>query len=372
MALEILWLQDFRCFTDAVFAPHPSGLTVLYGPNGAGKTSILEALSWLGTGRSFRTTTREALVRVGTARAVVRAQLHTAGRTQLVEAELPRTGTARVQVNRQAVRRVVERAAAAPMTVFCPEDLALVQGGPAERRGFLDDVLASSQVRTEALVVEVERVLRQRAALLHHAGGRGTPEVMSTLDVWDSRLADAGSALVAAREALLAEMAPMLNAIYGRLAGVPDAITVAYRRSWEGDLGAALEARRGEDLRRQSTGIGPHRDEVELFVAGRPARTHCSQGEQRSLALALRLTSHHLATRRIGEPPVLLLDDVFSELDPARARALVAELPPGQVLLTTAGDPPALVEPDRVVRIDGGQLVGAADEAPPAVAEGCR
>jgi len=360
MAVLRLWLTDFRCFEAVEFEPDPSGLTVLQGENGAGKTSLLEAVGWLATQRSFRGAPRDAMVRRGCDRAVVRAETDNGGRSVLVEAELPTRGPARAQVNRQVVRRRTDLAQAVRISVFSPDDLAIVQEGPALRRVYLDDALAGRHPRYEALQTEVERILRQRVAVLRQSGGRTDPEVNSTLDVWDDRLARAGQDLASARAELAAELAPLVTDAYAALAGAvgtpSSVVRLEYRPSWDGTLGDALVAARREDLRRQVTSVGPHRDDLEITIDDRPARTHASQGEQRSVALALRLATHHLARAEHDEPPVLLLDDVFSELDHRRAAALVEQLPPGQVLLTTAVHPPSVVTADRVVEVAGGRL----------------
>lgn len=362
MAITTLWLTDFRCFADAVFEPDPDGLTVLRGENGAGKTSVLEAVAWLATQRSFRSAPREALVRSSVERAVLRAEARSGDRQMLVEAELPVSGTARVQINRQVVRRRADLGQAIRVTVFSPDDLELVQGAPAQRRDYLDEVLVGRHPRFESLVTDVERILRQRAAVLRQAGGRVEEDIAATLDVWDARLAAAGEELAAARAELVATLSPLVTEAYSQLAaGTGGPVTeLRYRRSWDGALAAALAGTRGDDLRRQQTSVGPQRDELEITVDGRPCRTQASQGEQRSVALSLRLASHRLARDDHGESPVLLLDDVFSELDPHRAAALVEQLPPGQVLLTTAVDPPAVVSPNRIVEVAGGRLTGTA------------
>jgi DNA replication and repair protein RecF len=359
-SLEHLELVDFRVFGRAEVEPAVEGATVLTGPNGAGKTTVLEAVAYLGTQRSFRGAPREAMVRGGCERAVVRGRLHTGDVSVLVEAEVTLAGRQRAQVNRQPVRSRTSLAEAVPVSVFSPGDLGLVQGGPAGRRELLDEALRLVDRRAGGIVDEVERILRQRGALLRQVAGRLGPEAEDTLDVWDARLAAAGSELAEAREALAAELAPSVASSYGGLA--PDdgpgprgathtRVIVAYRRSWEGDLAAALLASRSEDVRRAVTSVGPHRDELELSIDGRPARLQASQGEQRSLALALRLAVHRLATDRTGTPPVLLLDDVFSELDPTRSRALVRELPSHQTLVTTAVPLPSGVEVARTVDV---------------------
>ena len=359
MAISTLWLTDFRCFTQADFRPDPEGLTVLRGPNGAGKTSILEAVGWLATGRSIRGATRDALVRTGTERAVVRAEASVGERAVLVESVVPAVGAARTQVNRQPVRRRSELADALNVTVFAPNDLDLVQGGPAGRRDYLDDVLVARHARLDALVTEVDRILRQRAAVLRQAGGRPDSAIAATLDVWDTRLGATGTELATEREALALELTGPACRAYERLAGVPEPVSLSYRRSWDGDLLDALGGTRHDDIRRQVTSVGPHRDDLDLAIGTRPTRTHASQGEQRCVALAMRLATHELRRGDLPEAPVLLLDDVFSELDTKRAAALVELLPPGQVLLTTAVDPPPVVKAGAVVEVAGGRLIGA-------------
>jgi DNA replication and repair protein RecF len=364
MGILSLWLNDFRCFREVSLAPDPVGLTVLRGDNGTGKTSVLEAVGLLITRRSLRGAPREAMVRRGCRRAVVRAEVE-GTRRAVLEAELPADGPLRLWCNRQPVRSTSQVSDVLAVSVFSPDDLALVRGGPEQRRRFLDQALAARLARHEALVAEVERVLRQRGALLRQAGGHAGTEVARSLDVWDSRLADAGEELVAAREELVEQLGPALGDAYRELAGGAGAgggetlVTLRYRRSWSGSLAGALAAARQEDLRRQLTTVGPHRDELDVVLDGRPARTEASQGEQRTIALALRLAAHLLDTAQRGQPPVLLLDDVFSELDNRRAAALVEQLPAGQVLLTTAVDPPPAVAVDRVVEVGAGRLQAA-------------
>jgi DNA replication and repair protein RecF len=181
--------------------------------------------------------------------------------------------------------------------------------------------------------------------------------------VWDTRLDQTGTALVEARETLTIELAPITSVHYSRLAGRDIDVGLTYRRSWSGRLDEALAASRRNDLERGATLVGPHRDELELSLEGLPSRTHASQGEQRSLALALQLAAHQLATERLGSAPLLLLDDVFSELDPFRSRALLAGLPPGQALLTTALPAPPGVSAAKVYVLAPGRRVGPPGEA---------
>ncbi len=365
MSLRHLQLADFRIFATAELEPDPDGTTVITGPNGAGKTSFLEAVAYLGLQRSFRTASREAMIRNGADRAIVRAELDQGDRAVLVEAEISAGGRSRTQVNRQPARSRRETADAVPVTVFSPEDLAVVQGGPVHRRDLVDDALRLLDRAAAGALDDVDRILRQRAALLRQAGGRLTADVETTLEVWDDRLATAGSAVAAARSALVDALRPVAAEAYGALAGAdrpaprpgspssPD-FSVTYRRSWSGDLGPALRAARTDDLRRGVTTVGPHRDDLQLELAGRDARVQASQGEQRCVALGLRLAVHQLVTERSETAPILLLDDVFSELDPDRSRALLRQLPPGQTLLTTAVPLPLGVDVAAVVDVPAG------------------
>ncbi len=359
MSVRHLELTDFRLFTHAVIEPEPEGTTVITGANGTGKTSVLEALAYLGTRRSFRGAPSEALVRSGATSAILRADLDGPDSPVLVEAEITPGGKGRTRVNRKAVSARKDLASAAPCTVFSPEDLGLISGGPKGRRDLLDDALALLDPEGARAADETERILRQRAALLRQSSVRSTAEVTTTLDVWDQRLADAGKILVAARERLAVDLDPLVAAAYDHLAGAAGRSLVRqqYRRSWDGDLLAALGASRRDDLRRGVNTVGPHRDDLVLAIEGREARTHASQGEQRCLALALRLGVHQLVRARTALVPTLLLDDVFSELDPDRSRALAAELPPGQALLTTAAPLPDGIAVARVIPV--GSLAAA-------------
>lgn len=357
MLVRRLWLEDFRSYGQAEVVLEP-GVTVVVGANGQGKTNLVEAVAYLATLDSFRGAPPEAMIRAGADRAVVRAEIvHDDGRVVLVEAELVRTGRNRVLVNKQRLARARDLLGVLRVTVFSPDDLALVKGSPGERRRYLDDLLVALHPKHDKLRTDLERILRQRATLLKQAGGRLTDEIAFTLDVWDAKLSEVGEALGAARARLVDDLAPLVSRAYGTVAGETVPVTLTYDPPWRAaGLPAALAAVRTDDVRRQVTTVGPHRDDVELVLAGLPARTHASQGEQRSLALALRLAGHHLVTDRVDEPPLLVLDDVFSELDPDRSAALLGALPAGQVLLTTASGLPAGTAPATVLRARGGTV----------------
>jgi DNA replication and repair protein RecF len=357
MRVARLWLTDFRNYETADVALPAEGLTVVVGGNGEGKTNLLEAIGYLATLSSFRGAPNDALIRMGASSAIVRAEGDRDGRRLLVEAEIAAAGRSRVLVNQQPLRRTRDLLGAFRVTVFAPDDLELVKGGPSGRRQYLDDLLVALQPLHGELQSDVDRILRQRTALLKQAGGRLTAEIADTLDVWDARLAEKGTTLVAARQSLVADVEPELGKAYDQVAHTAAAVTATYVRSWgDGSLADALAAARDDDLRRCVTTVGPHRDELHLTIAGLPARTHASQGEQRSLALALRLAGHTVVTDVIDTPPTLLLDDVFSELDPSRSEALLAHLPTGQALLTTAGVAPPGAAPAATIRVAGGAL----------------
>lgn len=365
MIVERLELVNFRNYGCATF-DLTSGTTVIVGDNGQGKSNVAEALAYLASLSSFRGAPTDALVRVGAQNAVVRATLRDDdGRESLIEVEVASVGRGRVQVNRQRLARTRDLLGVMRVTVFSPDDLALVKAGPGERRRFLDETLVALAVKYDAARLELDRILRQRNTLLRQAGGRLDGDAAFTLDVWDVRLAQTGDQFGYARAVLVDRIRPHVQAAYEHLAGGPTDIGLEYDPPWRRDgLAAALTEARSDDVRRGVSTVGPHRDELELHIAGLPARTHASQGEQRTLALALRLGAHHLVAERTGSTPVLVLDDVLSELDPNRAAALLGALPPGQVVITTAGAIPDAAVPDRIVRIEGGAVVESSAMSP--------
>jgi DNA replication and repair protein RecF len=352
--LSRLWLHDFRNYESADLTL-PPGLTVVRGDNGEGKTSLLEGIGYLATLASFRGVPNEALIRDGATQAVVRGEGERQGRQLLIEAEIAARG--RVTVNKQRLRRSNDLLDALRVSVFAPDDLELVKGGPSARRRYLDDTLVALAPKHDALRRDLDRILRQRTALLRQSGGRLTADIATTLDVWDSKLVAAGEALADARAALVADLEPALAKAYADLSPARGAVTAGYDAPWRNaGLAAALAGARNDELRRGVCLVGPHRDDLTLRINAMPARTHASQGEQRSMALALRLAAHRLVADALDDVPVLLLDDVFSELDPGRTEALLHHLPPGQAILTTAGPIPVGATPEQVVTVTAGRL----------------
>jgi DNA replication and repair protein RecF len=358
MIVEHLELIDYRNYATASFDLH-GGTTLVIGDNGQGKTNLAEALAFLATLTSFRSAPGDALVRAGSDTAIIRATVrHEDGRDTLIEIELATAGRNRVQVNRQKLGRTRDLLGAVRVTVFSPEDLALVKGGPSDRRRFLDETLVALATKYDAVRLEIDRIVRQRNTLLRQAAGRLTDEVAVTLDVWDARFAGIADQFGYARATLVARLGPMVSEAYEHLAGTPTPVELVYEPPWRTTgLAAALAAGRALDVRRGVSTVGPHRDDLAMTINGLPSRTHASQGEQRTLALALRLAGHRLVTERTGTAPVLVLDDVLSELDDHRALALLGHLPPGQVIITTASDLPAGARPDHVIRIEAGHAV---------------
>jgi DNA replication and repair protein RecF len=369
MHLAGLWLTDFRCFERAELR-FPPGVTVINGSNAQGKTSLLEAVGWAATGTSFRGVPEAALVRSGAEMAVVRAEAVDDARTQLLEAEIRLVGRNRIRINRQAVTRARDRADFLRVTVFAPDDLELIKGGPSGRRDYLDDLLAATAPRYAGVRSDYERVVRQRNALLRN-GVRNADDTR-TLEVFDAQLAERGAELATGRLRLLDQLTPLVALSYDELAGGRAQVAATYESSWlpvddraTADLTAALHgalaARRRAELDRRITLAGPHRDEWRLEIGGLDSRVHASQGEQRTLALALRIGGHRLCTDVAGTPPVLLLDDVFSELDDQRTAALLKHLDAGQTLVTTTHNAvPEGVHAERLLHVDDGRVEEAA------------
>jgi DNA replication and repair protein RecF len=358
MIVERLELVDFRNYESATF-DLTGGTTAVLGRNGQGKTNLAEALAYLATLSSFRGAPPDALVRVGADLGIIRATVREDdGREVLIEAELSRVGRNRVQINRQKLGRTRDLLGVMRVTVFAPDDLIIVKGAPSDRRRFLDDALVALKTSYDAMRLELDRVVRQRNSLLKQAAGRLTPEIAMTLDVWDARLAAVGDTLGHARATLVARCQPMVSEAYEQLAGEAAPVELVYEPAWRsGGLIAALAESRSSDVRRGVSTIGPHRDELSIGLNGLPARTHASQGEQRTLALAMRLAAHRLVAERTGSTPVLVLDDVLSELDPERATALLGHLPDGQVVITSASPLPPDANPERIIEISSGTVM---------------
>lgn len=372
MYVRALSLADFRSWGSADVA-FDAGVSVLIGPNGQGKTNVVEAIGYVGTLDSHRVATDVPLVRAGAERAIVRAALVRDGRDALIEIEINPGRVNRARVNRVPVARAREVLGLLRTVLFAPEDLALVRGDPDGRRRFLDTLLTARYPRFAAVRADYDRVLKQRNTLLRTAAAArraGPAGDYRTLDVWDEHLARYGAELLAGRLALLDGLRPLAAKAYDAVAPIGGDLELTYRHSL-GDglelpidraalaevLLAALAAVRSQEVERGVSLAGPHRDDLVLSLGGLPTRGYASHGESWSVALALRLGSYNLL-RADGGEPVLILDDVFAELDGAR-RSRLAELVMSaeQVLVTAAvaEDIPELLVGARY-HVDGGRV----------------
>jgi DNA replication and repair protein RecF len=396
--LTRLALEDFRSYSSVDVALGP-GVTIFSGLNGEGKTNLVEAVGYVATLASHRVAHDAPLVRAGAERAIIRASVHGATHDALVEIELNPGRANRVRLNRAPLPKPREVLGVLRTVLFAPEDLALVKGDPGERRRFLDDLLVAMAPRYAAVRADYDRVLRQRTALLKSAGLKGSSRntqaretVMNTLDVWDAHMARAGAELLVGREHLVAALRPHVEHAYTAVAGDRGSATIEYKRSLPSDatvrseqaadmagdggthrervkaaaeaLRVALAEVRESELDRGVCLAGPHRDELDLKVRGLPARGYASHGESWSLALALRLGSFDLL-RDGREDPVLILDDVFAELDAGRRDRLAALVAGAEQVLVTAAVPadvPAVLAGARF-SVAGGALVADADHA---------
>ena len=370
MYVRRLQVADFRSYAGADLSLEP-GVSTFTGGNGQGKTNLIEAVGYLAAFASHRVATDAPLIRRGAARAILRAAIRSAARDSVLEIEINPGKANRVRLNRVPLPRPREALGALACVLFAPEDLALVKGDPEQRRRYLDDLLVATRPRYAAVRADYERIVRQRTALLKNARSSGLPP--GALEVWDEHLVTTGAELTAGRVALVAAIRPLVARAYAAVSGEDEGAAISYRQPFRKNeeppadtaelaavLHAALETARRAELDRAVCLVGPHRDELELAIGELPARGYASQGEAWSLALALRLASYELL-RGDGEDPVLLLDDVFAELD-ARRRARLAELVSGaqQVLVTAAV--PADV-PDKLAGIRFSVAAGVIERA---------
>ncbi|MFE4174330.1 DNA replication/repair protein RecF [Streptomyces sp. NPDC056909] len=403
MHVTHLSLADFRSYA-RVEVPLDPGVTSFVGANGQGKTNLVEAVGYLASLGSHRVSSDAPLVRMGAERAVIRAAVTQGERSQLIELELNPGRANRARINRSSQVRPRDVLGIVRSVLFAPEDLALVKGDPGERRRFLDELITARSPRMAGVRSDYERVLRQRNTLLKSAamarrhGGRGMD--LSTLDVWDQHLARAGAELLAQRVDLIATLQPLTDKAYEQLAPGGGPVALEYRSSALDavaldataaglaasgadpvpgvDIGmgvdtraaaasahtrdelyaqllAALAGVRKQEIERGVTLVGPHRDDLVLNLGRMPAKGYASHGESWSYALALRLASYDLL-RAEGNEPVLVLDDVFAELDARRRERLAELVVPGEQVLVTAAvddDVPGVLAGARFLVADG-------------------
>lgn len=354
MYVRHLALTDFRSWSRVELELSP-GRTVFVGPNGFGKTNLVEALWYSATLGSHRVASDAPLIRAGAERAVVSTIIVNEGRELAVDLDITSGRANKARLNRSPVRSAREILGVLRAVLFAPEDLALVRGDPGDRRRYLDELATTRRPRIAAVRADYDKVVRQRTALLKTASSarfRGDRGALETLDVWDGHLAVHGAQLIAARVDLVHELAPEVEKAYQLLAPASRPATVRYRSGvevveaeaaagnsdpevFEAALLDALSRRRDAELERGVCLVGPHRDDLELRLGDQPAKGFASHGESWSMALSLRLAAYELL-RADGSDPVLLLDDVFAELDSARRQALAQVAASAEQVLVTA------------------------------------
>ncbi|MGB6243649.1 DNA replication/repair protein RecF [Gordonia sp. (in: high G+C Gram-positive bacteria)] len=372
MFVRELALHDFRSWPRAEFTLTP-GTTIFVGRNGFGKTNLLESLFYVATLRSHRVSSDGPLVRTGTDAARVRATVENDGRELTVDLTIPAQGANKATINTRPVRRTREVLGILRAVLFAPEDLALVRGEPGDRRRFLDELVAQLRPVAAGAKADYDRVLRQRSALLKSAGaalrrgGGQADSILSTLDAWDLQLADLGAQVTASRLAVVAQLAPFVTDAYASIAPHSRPARIAYRSATGPEvdsdpggessveqirevLAARLVELRSKEIDRGMCLVGPHRDDLLLTLGDEPAKGFASHGESWSFALALRLGSVELL-RADGVEPVIMLDDVFAELDVKRRQLLAESTADADQLLITAAvaeDIPASVVGRRI------------------------
>ena len=370
MHVVALELVDFRSY-EQVAVSLGTGATTFLGRNGQGKTNLVEALGYLATLGSHRVSTDAPLVRLGADRAVVRAGVIRDGRQLLLEIEIKPGSSNRARINRSPLPRSRELLGVLRLVTFAPEDLALVRGDPDQRRRFLDELVVLRTPRIAGVRADYDRILRQRNSLLRSAAaGRGRRD-LSTLDVWDEHLAAAGGELLDTRLTLIRQLSPHVAEAYDQLATAGSRAGLGYRSSLGDDvdliagdrdrlelsqlLAAGLERMRPREVERGVSLVGPHRDDLVLELGPLPAKGYASHGESWSFALALKLASFRLL-RGDGDDPVLVLDDVFAELDDGRRERLAALVTEAEQVIITAAVPsdvPPTLSGDRYLVSEG-------------------
>lgn len=396
MHVSELHLTDFRNYSEVQLSLRP-GVSALLGSNGQGKTNLVEAIGYLGALRSHRVSQDAPLVRFGSASAILRTEVIRQNRNQRVELEIIPGRANRARLNGSPVSRPREILGTVRTVLFAPEDLAMVKGDPSERRAFLDGLLVLRQPRWAGVIADYSKIVRQRTALLKSAtsgrrtahGRRATPNIggdpdvggrghgiAATIEVWNEHLSLVGAQLMYARLRLARDLTPLLSAAYDQVSDSDAKIQAIYRASVDDPMAAAVAAgevpsieelqeailrttarRQSEELDRGVCLVGPHRDELALQLGELPARGYASHGESWSFALGLRLAAYQLLRRDLFDDPVLILDDVFAELDVGRRRRLASLIEDCEQVIITAA-----VEQDVPAELTGDQFL---------IAQGC-
>ncbi len=361
MRLNALKLKNFRSYENITLTP-PEGITVIAGENGAGKTNLLEAVHLCCLGRSHRTNDDADMIMNGAETAAVQVSVDRRDGRHDTGVRLFRSQRRKkiCYVNGKTAHRIGDLMGHATCVIFSPEDLGLIQDGPAIRRRYLDMLLSQLQPAYFFTLQQYTSALRQRNALLKQPE---TPQLDSQLDVWDEQLAQAAAPLIRLRAQMSERLSTMAAAHYRAISGRDEEVLIIryMTQLTDSDLAAQalrlLQERRHNDFRRLATSVGPHRDDLQLTLSGESLQAYASQGQARTAALSMKLAAFDLLTEEQGEPPLLLLDDVLSELDPQRRNRLIQRIHGAQALLTCT-DVSDLngAEPNCILLVSGGMV----------------
>jgi DNA replication and repair protein RecF len=334
MRVEKIDLVDFRNWDSLDLLFKNEGLTFIIGDNAQGKTNLLEAIFFGVRHKSFRSSERLPLIRDGAEQSIVRLDVLSRERRRTVASELNRFGRDRILINGKAGARLNTLVYDFPVSVFQPDDLSIIKDGPSYRRSYIDEVIQSVDATYGQICSQYERVLRQRNNLLRSFSKNRSSSDLLTLDVWDEKISDLGELITRRRTEGLEELMVYFLKAYRQISGDQKNLGLHYSKSWKSSMLTSLKEARTEDIRRQSTGIGPHRDDIIIDLDGFHSRNSISQGEQRTLAVVLKLASATMIEQVTGERPVVILDDIVSELDAKRVDRLLSSLPNGQIFIS--------------------------------------
>ena len=335
MFIKSLELANFRNYKDLSLT-FCKGTNLFWGHNAQGKTNILEALYLGGTTRSHRTAKDKDMIRLGKAESHIRIILEKNERNDRIDMHLKKQKAKGIAINGLPIKKASELLGLVSMVFFSPEDLNMIKNGPSERRRFIDRELSQLDRIYLTNLIRYQKCLMQRNKLLHEISFR--PNLISELDVWDDQLVSYGRRVISGREAFLEELNEIVRQIHGNLTGQKEEIRLLYEPSVsEGAFGDKVMELRDSDLKNQTTGAGPHRDDLCVEINGMDSRVFGSQGQQRTAALSLKLSEIEIIKKKIHDTPVLLLDDVLSELDEDRQAFLLDSIRETQTFITCTG-----------------------------------
>lgn len=359
MVIQSLELTDFRNY-ESLHLDFSEGTNIFYGDNAQGKTNILESLYMISTTKSHRGVKDRDLIRFGQEEAHIRTVFIKNGIDYKVDMHLRKGRTKVVAINGQRIRRATELVGLLHIVFFSPEDLSIVKDGPAQRRRFMDMELCQLDASYLHDLTQYNKVIDQRNRLLREIWQ--FPQLSDTLDVWDDQLVRYGSNIIERRKTFMNDLASIVGELHGKLSGGREELLISYEPNCTAqELSLQLQSGRGRDIQMRSTGVGPHRDDFSFVGNGIDLRRFGSQGQQRTCALSLKLSEIELVTRLIGEKPVLMLDDVLSELDSRRQNYLMTTIGGIQTMISCTGLDEFVnnrFEIDQLFEIEGGRLNG--------------